>query len=133
MKADPELSVLRKGIPAHQSVSPYFGRPTESVAETPHYRALESLAKSASQWLTLKKTLTYDEGVRALKTPTEQNQVIAATLRANFFSDTLRFRNPMLAEQIRASQLKRNLDYLVLNDPSKKEIFRKFLNSRSGR
>ena len=39
----------------------------------------------------------------------------------------------MLAEQIRASQLKRNLDYLVLNDPSKKEIFRKFLNSRSGR
>ena len=39
----------------------------------------------------------------------------------------------MPAEQIRPSQPKRNFDYLVLNDLSKVEIFRKFLNRKSGR
>ena len=39
----------------------------------------------------------------------------------------------MPAEQIRPSQPKRNLDYLILNDQSKIEIFRKFYNRKSGR
>ena len=39
----------------------------------------------------------------------------------------------MTTEQIRPSLPKRNLDYLVLNEPSKVEIFRKFLNRKSGR
>ena len=39
----------------------------------------------------------------------------------------------MPAEQIRPSQPKRNLDYLVLNEPSKVEIFLKFLNRKSSR
>ena len=96
-------------------------------------RALENLAKLANQWLTLKKALSHKEGVKALRTLTERNQVLAATLRSNLSAGTLRFRNQMPAEQIRLSQPKRNLDYLVLNEPSKIEIFRKFLNRNSGR
>ena len=39
----------------------------------------------------------------------------------------------MTTEQIRPSLSKRNLDYLVLNEPNKVAIFRKFLNRKSGR
>ena len=39
----------------------------------------------------------------------------------------------MPTEQIRPFQPKRNLDYLVLNEPSKVKVFRKFLNRKSGR
>ena len=39
----------------------------------------------------------------------------------------------MPAEQFFQSHPKRNLDYLVLNDSSKVEIFRKFLTRKSGR
>ena len=105
----PRIKLVKKGH-SSPSVSPYFGGTTESVAETPHYRALESLAKSAYQWLTLKKTLSHQEGVKALRTLTERNQVLAATLRANLSAGTLRFRNQIPAEQIRPSQPKRNLD-----------------------
>ena len=128
----PRIKFVKKGQ-SSPSVSPFFGGPTESVSETPHYRALENLAKSENQWLTLKKTLSHDEGVRALKTLTERNQVLAATIRANLSSGTLCFWNQMPTEQIRPSQPKRKLDYLVVNDPSKVEIFRKFLNRKSGR
>ena len=114
-------------------MSPYFGGPTESIADTPHYCALEILAHSANQWLTLKKSLSHQEGVKALKTLTERNQVLAATLRSNLSAGTLRFRNQMPIEQICPSQPKRNLDYLVLNEPIKVKIFRKFLNRKSGR
>ena len=118
------IKLVRKGQ-SSLTVSPYFGGPIDSASEIPHYRALENLAKSAKQWLTFKKTLSYDEGVRALKTLTDRNQVLAAILRVNLSSGTLRFRNQMPAEQLRPSQPKRKLDYLVLNDPSKVEIFRK--------
>ena len=114
-------------------MSPYFGGPTESVSDTPYYRALESLAQYADQWLTLKKSLSHQEGVKALKTLTERNQVLAATLRSNLSAGTLRFRNQMTTDQILPSIPKHNLDYLVLNEPNEVEIFRKFLNSKSGR
>ena len=39
----------------------------------------------------------------------------------------------MTTDQIRPSIPKRNLDYLVLNEPNKVEIFRKFLNRKSVR
>ena len=39
----------------------------------------------------------------------------------------------MQMDQIHPSLPKRNLDYLVLNEPSKVKIFRKFLNRKSGR
>ena len=128
----PRFKLVKKGQ-SSPSVSPYFGGPTESVADTLHYRALESLAHSANQWLSLKKSLLHQEGVKALRTLTERNQVLAATLRSNLSARTLRFRNQMPAEQIRPSQPKRNLDYLILNERSKVEIFRKFLNRKSGR
>ena len=128
----PRIKLVKKGQ-SSPTVSPYFGGPTESVADTPHYRALESLAQSANQWLTLKKSLTHQEGVKALKTLTERNQVLAATVRSNLSAGTLRFRNQMTSEQIHPSLPKRNLDYLVLNEPNKVEIFRKFLNRKSGR
>ena len=128
----PRIKLVKKGQ-SSPAVSPYFGGPTESVADTPHCRARESLAHSANQWLTLKKSFSHQEGLKALRTLTERNQVLAATLRSNLSAGTLRFRNQMPAEQIRPSQPKRNLDYLVLNEPSKVETFRKFLNRKSGR
>ena len=128
----PRIKVVRKGQ-SSAMVSPYFGGSTDSVSDTPHYRALENLAHSANQWFTLKKSLSHQEGVKALKTLTERNQVLAATLRSNLSAGTLRFRNQMQMDQIHPSLPKRNLDYLVLNDPSKVEIFRKFLNRKSGR
>ena len=128
----PRIKVVKKGQ-SSPMVSPHFGGTTDSVADTPHYRALESLAQSANQWLSLKKSLTHQEGVKALKTLTERNQALAATLRSNLSAGTLRFRNQMPTEQIRPSLPKRNLDYLVLNEPNKVEIFRKFLNRKSGR
>ena len=88
----PRIKLVRKGQ-SSPTVSPYFGGPTDSVSDTPHYRALESLALSANQWLTLKKSLSHQEGVKALKTLTERNQVLAATLRSNLSAGTLRFRN----------------------------------------
>ena len=128
----PRIKVVRKGQ-SSPTVSPHFGGTTDSVADTPHYRALESLAHSANQWLTLKRSLSHQEGVKALKTLTERNQVLAATLRSNLSAGTLRFRNQMQMDQIRPSVPKRNLDYLVLYEPNKVEIFRKFLNRKSGR
>ena len=128
----PRIKFVRKGQ-SSPTGSPYFGRPTDSVSDTPHYRALESLAHSANQWLTLKKSLSHHEGVKALKTLTERNQVLAATLRSNLSAGSLRFRNQMQTDQICPSLPKRNLDYLVLNEPNKVEIFRKFLNRKSGR
>ena len=128
----PRIKLVKKGQ-SSSTVSPFFAGPRESVSETPHYRALENLDKSANQWLALKKTLSHDEVIRALNTLTERNQVLEATLRANLSSDTRRLRTQMPAEQRRPSQPKRNLDYLVINDQSKVEIFRKFPNRKSGR
>ena len=128
----PRIKIVKKGQ-ASPSVSPKIGGPTHSIAETPNYRALESLAQSANQCLTLNKTLSQDEGVKTLRTLTERNQVLVANLRLNLSSGALHFRNQMPAEQIRSSQPKHKLYYLVLNDPSKIEIFRKFPNRKSGR
>ena len=128
----PRNKLVKKGQ-CSSSGSPYFGGKTESIAETPHYRTLENLAKSASQWLTLKKSLSHQEGVKALRTLTERNQVLAATLISKLSAGTLRFRNQMPAEQTLPSQPKRSLDYLVLNEPRKVKIFRKFLHRKSGR
>ena len=57
----PRIKLVKKGQ-SSPAVSPYFGGPTESVSDTPHYRVLESLARSANQWLTLKKSLSHQEG-----------------------------------------------------------------------
>ena len=108
----PRIKVVKKGQ-SSPMVSPHFGGTTDSVADTPHYRALESLAQSANQWLSLKKSLTHQEGVKALKTLTERNQVLAATLRSNLSAVTLRFRNQMPTEQIRPSLPKRNLIWTI--------------------
>ena len=81
----------------------------------------------------VEEVLVASGGVKALKTLTERNQVLAGTLRSNLSAGTLRFRNQMTTDQIRPSISKRNLDYLVLNEPNKVEIFRKFLNRKSGR
>ena len=51
----PRIKVVRKGQ-SSPTVSPYLGGPTDSVSDTPHYRAHKSLAHSANQWLTLKKS-----------------------------------------------------------------------------
>ena len=128
----PRIKLVKKRQ-SSPTVSPYFGGPTESVADTPHYRALDSLAHSANQRLTLKKSLSHQEGFKAPKTLTERNQVFAATLHSNLSAGTLRFRNQMPIKKICPFQPERNLDYLVMNEPSKVEIFRNFFNRKSGR
>ena len=43
--------------------------------------------------MTLKKALTQEQGAEALKTLTYGNQILAASLRSNLTSETLRFRS----------------------------------------
>ena len=92
----PSIKCVKKG---QFSPSVLFWGPTELVSEAPHYRALEGLAKSANQWLTLKKTLTHDEGVRALKFRTERNQGKPLFRYSSFpESDAGRANSPVSAE-----------------------------------
>ena len=72
-------------------VTPKFKSPTTSFSETPYYQALERLAKLASEWMTLKKTLTQAQGAEALKKLTNGNQLFAASLSSNLTSGTLGF------------------------------------------
>ena len=105
-----DIRVTKNTVTGSSPFELHFGRPpnTEmSIAAERlssrvnlDYRALENLAKSANQWLALKKTLTNDEGVKTLKTLTERNHFLAATLWLSLSTGTLRLRNQMPAEQL---------------------------------
>ena len=115
------------------SVSPCFGCQVSSLSETPYYKTLKNLAKSANQWLVLKKTLTHDEGIKTLEIFTERNQVLAATFRFKLSSGTLQFRSQIPAEQLQPSLAERKFDILVTNGPEKLETFRKIFLRKFGR
>ena len=87
----PRVKIINKGSSSPE-VTPIFRGLTTSISETPYYQALERLAKSASEWMTLKKALAQEQGAEALKTLTYGNQILAASLRSNLISGTLRFR-----------------------------------------
>ena len=126
----PRVKVVRKGQ-SNPSVCPYFDGPSTSVVETPTYKALENVVKSANQCLSLKTTISHDEGLRTLKTVIGRNQILAATLRSNLSVGTLRFSTQMPAEHLQTSSSERYLDSLVLHIPEKVEIFPKILEKKS--
>ena len=73
-------------------VSPKFKLDSTSVADTPYYRSLEQLAKSTNGWMVWKEMLSHEGCCRALRTLTDRNQLLAASLRNSLTVGTLRFR-----------------------------------------
>ena len=126
----PRVKIKKKGS-SRPDVTPGFGGPTTSISETPYYQALEKLAKSANDWMTLKRSLTQKQGAKALKTLTDRITVLAASLRSNLTLGILRFRSDK--PKLTNSKSQSNLHNLLLLDPSKVETFRKSLDRRSGK
>ena len=123
------MKIVKKGS-SSPDVTSSFGGPNTSISETPFYQALEKLAKSANERMTL-KSIGAKKGVEALTTLTDRNQILAASFRSNLTSGTLRFRADIPKRTVSKSQS--NLHNLLLLDPSKVEIFRKNLDRRSGK
>ena len=68
-------------------------RPQHQILpRTLQYMALESLAKSASEWTFLKKTHSKNEEALALHTLANRNMLLAASLRISVTSRTFRIR-----------------------------------------
>ena len=85
------VKVVKKGLHSRDT-SPKFKLESAQIANTPYYKSLEQLAKSANEWMTWKRKLFHEEGCRALRTLTERNQLLAACLRNILTTGTLRFR-----------------------------------------
>ena len=114
-----------------RDVSPRFKVASDSIADTPYYQALEDLAKSAGRCMSMKKTLSHNKGTKALRTLSDPNQILAASLCNNLSIGTLRFRSDSLLPS--SSKSKSNIEQLLLSNPNQAEIFRKVLNRRSGK
>ena len=124
------MKIVKKAS-SSPDVTPRFGGPTTSISETPYYQALEKSAKSACEWMTLRRSLPQKQGAEALKTLTDRNHILVASLRRNLTSGKLRFRADIL--KLRNSKSQSSLHNLLLLDPSKVEIFCKILDRRSGK
>ena len=85
------MKIIRKSD-RNLDVSAKFRGATTSISEIVYYQALEKLAKSASEWMTWKKSLTQKRGSEALMALTDSFQILAASLRSILNSVTLRFR-----------------------------------------
>ena len=116
---------------SNRDVSPRFKVASGSIADTRYYQALEHLAKSAGRWMSMKKTLSQDEGTKTLRTLTDRNQTLAASLRKIFSTGTLRFCSDTLLPS--CSKSKSNIEQFLLYNPNQVEIFRKVLDRRSGK
>ena len=77
----------------------------------------------------MKKALSHDEWIKALRLLTDRNQILAASLRSNLSTGTLRFRSDTLL--LSSSKSKSNIEHFLLSNPNQ-EIFRKVLDRRSG-
>ena len=116
------VKIVQKGS-SSPDVTPRFGGPNTSISETPYYQELEKLAKSANEWMTLKRSLTQKHGAEALKTLTDRIQILAASLTSNLTSGTLRFRADI--SKLTNSKSQSNLHNLLLLDRrTGKESFR---------
>ena len=113
------------------SLRPDSGHSSDSIADIPYYQALEDLTKSAGRWMSMKQTLSRDEGTKALRTLRYRNQILAASLRINLSTATLRFRSDTLLPS--SSKPKSNIEQLLLSNPNHVEIFKKVLDRRSGK
>ena len=82
------LKVVKKGM-VSRDVSPKLNR---SAEEPDSIRALENLAKAASDWKFHKRHLTHKEVSEALRNLTDRNPLLAASLRSDLNQGPLRFR-----------------------------------------
>ena len=80
-------------LTAEQRQQQCDSRPRGKVVRMGQFKALENVARSANQWLTHMKTISHGEELRTLKTLTERNEILAATLRSNLSGGTIRFRS----------------------------------------
>ena len=81
--------------------------------------------------MTLKKALTQEQASEALKILMDRNQILAASLRSNLTSGTLRLRSDI--PKLTNSESQINLHNLLLSDRSKVEVFRKIVDRRSSK
>ena len=64
------------------------------------------------------KTLSHDEGTKALRTLTYRNQPLAASLRNNLSIGTLIFCSDTLFSSSSSSKAKSNIEQLLLSNPN---------------
>ena len=121
------MKVVKKGM-ASRDVSPKLKRNEE---EPESIRALEKLAKAASDWKLHRRHLSHKEGSQALRKLTERNPLLAASLRSDLNQGTLRFR----VEQEVPEQRKKtsNLEFDLTHYPEKVVVYWKILDRKSGR
>ena len=81
--------------------------------------------------MTLRRSLTQKQGAGALKTLTDRNQILAASLSRNLTSGTLRFRADI--PKLTNSRSQSNTLNLLLLHLSKVEVFRTILDRRYGK
>ena len=126
----PRVKVVKK---CHQSRDALLKFKMESthIANTPYYKSLEQLAKSANERMTWLSKLSHEEGCRVLRTLTEINQLLAASLRNSLITGTLRFRQDALESPTASTKCK--LESLLLYSPNSVEVFRKVANRKSGK
>ena len=116
------LKVFKKGM-VSRDVSPKLNR---SVEEPDSIRALENLAKAASDWKLHKRHLTHKEGSEALRKLTDRNPLLAARLRSDLNHGSLRFR--MEQETPVQRPKTSNLEFDLLHYPEKMVGYREILD-----
>ena len=111
-----------------RNVSPTLKKAEE---EQNSIRTLENLVKAASDWKSHKRHLSHKEGSEALRTLTERNPLLAASLRSYLSQGTLRFRmeQEMPVQRTKTS----NLEFDLIHHPEKVVVYRKILVRKSGR
>ena len=121
------LKVVKKGM-ASRDMLPKL----KSNEEEPEsIRALENLAKVASDCKLHRKHLSHKEGSEALKKLTERNPLLAASLRSDLNQGILRFRGEQEVPEHRTRTS--NLEFDLIHYPEKVVVYRKILDRKSGR
>ena len=111
-----------------RNVSPKLKKTEE---EPNSIRTSENLAKAASDWKSHNRHLTHKEGSEALRKLTERNPILAASVRSDLNQRTLRFRveQEMPVQRTKTS----NLEFDLIHYPEKVVVYRKILDTKSGR
>ena len=124
-----KVKIVKKGS-SSPDVTPSFGGPTTSISETPFYQALEKLAKSANERMTL-KSIDAKKGSRSLDDVDGQESDIGRIIQEQSYIGNVEIQSRH--SEMDSSKSQSNLHNLLLLDPSKVEVFRKNLDRRSGK
>ena len=109
-------------------MSPKLKR-NEKVPES--IRALENLAKAASDWKLHRRNLNHKKESEALRKLTERNPLLAASLRSDLNQGTLKFRVEQEVPEHRTKTS--NLEFELIHYPEKVVVYRKILDRKSAR